>query len=454
MNYYLILLSFLMSVTACSKDNGETPFQPEDYDTVPVAVINNFEVNESSSVYSTEFSSSLISVNGEIYLSYITPDLYAAVAKLDGTDTLQITKIFPDVHADGHHKASLGIDSEGYIHYAADMHSHTSVRPANEPSNDRENAVYFWQYWVSDKPYDISSFTFYGDDPERRPPGEYVTYQHFYRDRKDNLYAAFRHRVSDQYAPGTFAGGIAKYNPETKSWQMLGGTDYIHGEKTLIWNNSGRVDHAYQTFKIGVHFDRLNTMHVTWTVYTEESGQQKGGYDATHLMYAYSPDEGKTWYKANDEAISALPLTINRGDVVTKFVPGDLRGGSYVVCGPDEKPVITTSRKLLPDGKILNLITRHDGNEWAALEPLQSDGTNIQEEIVSDKNGYIFAFLEGRRDKLLRSRDGGITWDLVYTVHGNGKKYEPDDFYTLNTGNFRFSINDLGDRVVRTVIFD
>lgn len=413
----------------------------------------NFRFEESGSVKAFDWSTPCVSINGEIYFSYITPDQYAAIAKQDKNGNVSITKIFHDVHEDGHHKASLGIDKNGYIHYAADMHSHTHVRPANEDTNVRDNSIYFWQYWISDKPYDISSFSFYGDDPNRVIPGEYVTYPRFVRDKKDDLYVTFRCRVSDKYEPGTFSAAIAKYDPKMKKWNMLGGTDYTHGEKTMIWHEVGRGGNtAYQSYNVGIHFDRNNTMHIAWTVYTTESGSQKGGYDASHLMYAKSTNGGITWSKANGSEITKLPITIDHGDVVKKIVPGDFRGGAYVVVDQDLNPVITTSRKFPPEGFTKPFITRWNGQSWDEIEPFMYDNNRVDENILSDQKGIITGFVYNNPNVMIRSDDAGVTWSPI-TLDSDGNRFAPDHFYMLKTGNLRYGLSHDSLRVIYTAHF-
>jgi hypothetical protein len=63
--------------------------------------------------------------------------------------------------------ASVGIDRNGYIHVAGNMHH----SPFNHPKTGNPYYEYAWQYVVSDKPEDISSFTFVGGDQSRTIPG-------------------------------------------------------------------------------------------------------------------------------------------------------------------------------------------------------------------------------------------------------------------------------------------
>jgi hypothetical protein len=74
-------------------------------------------------------------------------------------------------YADGHHLFSIGMDREGYVHVLGDMHHggdpwyrRKSDNPLPERFRDSGGGQ---MYWVSDRPEDISSFSFLGKDPKR-----------------------------------------------------------------------------------------------------------------------------------------------------------------------------------------------------------------------------------------------------------------------------------------------
>ena len=179
--------------------------------------------------------SCVVTYKGNIYFAYVDNPLRTMIDKKTPDGTVTSTVIFQETLDDGHNGPAVGIDRDGYIHVVGNMHHSPNSFP---PGSTNPYYQYAWQYKVSDQPENISSFTFVGSDPARTIPGTSITYPFFARDHNGVLFVSFRIRVNNGWDPGDLGAAIARYDADTRSWTMLGGTDYLHGTKTFFWNNS------------------------------------------------------------------------------------------------------------------------------------------------------------------------------------------------------------------------
>ncbi|MBA2562672.1 MAG: BNR-4 repeat-containing protein [Chitinophagaceae bacterium] len=235
-----------------------------------------------------------------------------------------------------HSSASMGIDQDGYIHVTSGMH-HSG-----------------WNYWVSDKPEDISSFTFLGDDIDRKPPWKLVSYATFINDRNGKLFLCYRIKVENKIAwkGGVLAGCVARYDTKSKRWTMLGGTNWaLKGvnahlnpmkTKVLVWTDKDAGSDAYEGYKPNIAVDKNNRLHLTALGQAEYDISYGTG---SHAFYAYSDDSGDTWYKADSTRIDPLPVTRHNGDnaAPTPWPEGVRRlwNQSIVGFGSDLKPIVS-----------------------------------------------------------------------------------------------------------------
>lgn len=383
-----------------------------------------------------DFQSPLATCNGNIYFVWVDAQMRTCIARKSPDGAVTTNIIFDKTDPDPYHnEASVGVDRDGYIHVVGNMHNSPYGRP------DGVNLYYEhpWQYKVSDRPEDISAFTFVGGDPDRTIPGTWITYPFFARDRKGSLYIAFRHRIRFErgWSPGIMAGAVARYDADTRRWQMLGGTDYEHGVKTLIWNPGGAS--AYQGYKVRLFFDRLNRMHVGWDVFTTK--QNRGGSGATHVLYACSEDGGVSFRKADGQAYTQLPITIARGDVVFRSEAGGLYNLTHLGVLPDGQPATSfTSR-----GARLSRWLPGEGWSTAGEFP-----ASFPARFVTDDRGVITAVESGA---FHRSFDGGRTWRRYSVETGSANACIFDYPYLAQTGQLRYQAQSGGTVKVYTAIF-
>ena len=383
-----------------------------------------------------DFQSPLVTHNGSIYLVWIDDQLRTRIAKKSPDGSIATNVIFEQTDPDQYHnESSIGIDRDGCVHVVGNMHNSPYGR------GDDGNPYYEhpWQYKVSDWPEDIYSFSFVGDDPERTIPGTWITYPLFARDRQGVLHIAFRHRVrfNTGWSPGIMAGAVARYDAAARKWRMLGGTDYKHGVRTLIWNPGGVS--AYQGYKVRVFFDRENRMHVGWDVYTTQ--ENRGGSGATHVLYACSDDGGKTFRRADGQAYAKLPITVATGDVVFQSRSGDLYNLTHVGVLADGRPVTS----FISDGAKLSRWMPGEG--WSDAKEFPA---SFPARFVTDDRGVITAVGSGA---FHRSFDGGRTWRRYPVETGSTNACIFDYPYLAKTSQLRYQVQADGNVTVYTAVF-
>ena len=350
-----------------------------------------------------DYMAPVVTHEESIYTVWVDSEQRTMIARKTPDGAIDTNVIFEHTRLDLYHAApSVGIDRDGYIHVAGNMHN----SPYLNDEEKNPHADHAWQYAVSDEPGDVSSFTFRGDDPDRAPPGTWISYPYFVRCREGVLYVAFRHRVKfgTGWSPGIMASGVAKYDADARTWTMVGGTDYEHGEKTTIWIDKEEGS-AYQGLKTRVFFCRDNRMHLTWAGQIDGEG---GGHDSTHIVYATSGDGGETFRRASGEPIASLPITFENGDVVTE-PPESTRDGSrlynlsHVGVTAEGRPVV--SFRNTTHGELLSFWFPEEG--WRVPEEFPA---GFPARFVATDDGALTAVGSG---SFHRTLDGGQTWSAI-----------------------------------------
>lgn len=318
-----------------------------------------------------------------------------------------------------HTQPSLAIDKNGYIHVAYNMH--------NMP----------WQYTVSEKPGEISSFIFKGEvvtDAQLHEvkienktnfaylgtaaiPGTQITYPAFFTDRNGEIYVTYRFatRPKQSWSNRGFAGGIAKYDVDKKKWEPVGGELKITSEDALYpdeYRDQKYIVHpfAYEdkwsVYLINLHFDHDNNMHLTWT--WREGG---AGSDCSHPTYAYAAHNSVS-FKKSDGSGYDLPVSFADADVI-------------MYEGSTEKYYSSTSLSTDPDGNpyvILNpigsfrvLVTYDRAKErWATPEKTPWGATALH----VGTTGQQWAFASGIN--VFHRENAGEEWVQVLSGEGFG----------------------------------
>lgn len=408
--------------------------------------------------------------DGSIYMTYIQKvggRLHTMIAKKSPNGRITTTTIYEYTENDIYHViASIGIDKQGYIHLAGNMHS--------SPYRFRDGNVplwqYPWQYWVSKDPYDISEFEFVGDEgprgsdeqfcwidypiaeiPSRVPTACFTTYPFFSTDRNGELYLSYRERVKyDQGdGPGNMAADVSKYDVETKTWQQLGGNNLNgYGEQfsTLFWSAKQRDSRAYQPMKPRVIFDKYNRMHVATGMQTfGNSSDGTRTSSITEVLYACSDDGGETWKKANGEVFGQLPMDENNSDIVRIDHSGQTHNYTGLAVHPSGELFSTLPYR--DDGWKMNWSTFKD-SVWSDAGAYTG---SYPGHIIIDDYGVLTTF---STNSINRSYDSGQTWQSYQIPDGDRGTTLLDIRYTQETGEVRYLTYNSGMAVVYTLSFN
>ena len=238
---------------------------------------------------------------------------------------------------DDHHPVSLAIDEDGYVHAFGGMH--------NDP----------WKYVRSVSPYTLKdgledlgavgtadecktcsdnyqnrtdvnfsepnafentcSMCFVGNITTRLP-GAFISYPRTYKDDNGKIYLTWRGRDTDWASWDRNQGGDMR---TVEGYGVFGSYDHI----TKTWYTKQLFrDPNYGVCKMALAFTpngapnagRIHAM----TIWTGEGRPQTGCEAATakDLSYAYSDDNGITWYKSNGVQYTSLPISRANAEVV------------------------------------------------------------------------------------------------------------------------------------------
>jgi len=351
-------------------------------------------------------STAIVTYKGVIYHSWIdSTTLKIMKLHADGRHTTTIIRenIRDDIH---HVMPSIGIDRDGYIHVTADEH----------------NAD--WVYYISDAPEDISSFSRIEHGTSRCPPGDDVTYPEFFRAPDSTLYLAFRFTYHEPTK--NHSGALARYDADTRSWSMLGGTAHDR-TTTMIWDSTGGHGGWYQQPRVRLAFSDGGRIHLSAAVISEYHASS-GWNVHTHVIYAYSDDRGDTWYRVTGEGISSLPLTVDNATVVVdRSSEQDIWGGTRVAAYSPSRPVVCY---MTADG---STALNWNGEQWT---PVTAPWTTAG--CYGRPNGEVCFFRP--YVGMCITRDSGQTW-VTYqqqsnTYHGGSEKV--DAYFYAETGDFRW----------------
>lgn len=368
--------------------------------------------------------SSLVTFNGNIYIFSLNQERQPYINKINESDSNMIQTELLDkgspvykVFDDSHHRFSIGVDEQGYIHVIGDMHhgaggsgkGGSGRANTSNPLPLRLHGGYGEQlYWISDNPEDISSFTFIGDDVTKHFPCYNTTYNYFRQDNNGKLYMAGRQsvRVSRNHESGTMGLCLAKYDSNLKEWTMLGGipeegygfTKTLTDElKSVVWephgHNVNEDSQWYQAYYSNIKFDGNNTLHLTTTLNADTIHN-----DSTHIIYAYSKDEGETFYRVDGSKIESLPMRVtgseaNRASIVLSQNKDNVifeKMFMGLFWDKNKNPAVTFLNKSDPD-KIRTSYRYYDSNtsQWITQE-FGIKVSSIRSDHYTTNDGSIF----------------------------------------------------------------
>ncbi|MFZ4723894.1 MAG: BNR-4 repeat-containing protein [Paludibacter sp.] len=438
-----ILFSLILSSLTCIFVQAQVTSQILDIPTTTVHAIDG-------SAWSSCVGTSLLT--GNVYWVYLDPSLNAVIAKKTPAGVVTTNIFMTGVQSnDNHAEMSLGIDNDGYIHLCGGQH------------NSSPN------YYVSTNPEDITSFTFRGNDTSIGGlEGTEITYQNFFRSNTGTLFVTYRSNIVDDFVTGARAIALGRYDTHTKRWTMIGGTNYAvptttqctpvvgghHNFTAFVWNFSGVGDMTnlpgkcynfahYQGYQLRVRFDQNNGMHVS---YNMADSINPGGADVsrfmTHVFYAFSPDEGVTWKKANGQQFSTFPITKAAGDLVYKKYPA-----GYVYPAVAASQTLTNNSEIMldKDGAAIVIQVESSGAttyyKWNATSwvnvtsTFTNDNSRLWTNLIRQET---YDFGNGTGFKI--SRDKMLTWlsPITTLTYPTDWYTVVDKYYLQKTGNMRY----------------
>ncbi len=218
-----------------------------------------------------------------------------------------------DAQPDGHHRFSIGVDKQGYIHITGDMHHYIDLTTGvinPYPLRYQKQTVL---YWKSNQPGTVlGGFSFSGGLGSCGSiPGSGWLIGHFFADNNGVLYYASQaHAYESITNHGQMAVGLYHYHIDTKTWSSIGGIAphqeaYLsHVFPVFYWEECGIAPSDwFQNYQASFKFDTNNYLHFAVTGNTDPTLA-----GANRILYAMSKDQGVTWQKANGDPIVGLPL--------------------------------------------------------------------------------------------------------------------------------------------------
>ncbi|WP_353178279.1 BNR-4 repeat-containing protein [Salinisphaera sp. T5B8] len=294
-----------------------------------------------------------------------------------------------------HTAASIGLDRDGFVHVAYDMH--------NLP----------WQYSVSAQPESINEFVFRGQrvsakarwgSQHRRVefpapgtaaiPGTQITYPSFFNDRDGRLYVTYRYAVrpARTWSERLFSGGLARYEESNRSWHAIGGDVTVGTDDIRL--PPGRSEYVSRPFisepgwwvyQMRLAFDSENGMHVAWLWRRGDSG-----VDQNFASYAYLPPARDAAYDATGKRYQ-LPIDLAAASRVApermaELAPDGLYSPARISVSEDGHPVVALQSVHGPRYR-----SRLADGHWSDPEPVPNQAF----EQHYDDQGREWAFATG-----------------------------------------------------------
>ncbi len=419
---YIFIFFILIFYVLFLKSDGYTGILPskstilKDFKTDP-SIINVFSTPIAffnNAIYTARIETPKNAPNKINLLTIISKGVRSQEGTWQWTSTVVENRTLEDKY---HTQPSLQIDKLGYIHIAYNMH--------NMP----------WQYSVSKKPEDISEFIFKGEylsDSALKAvkyenktdfpnlgnatiPGTQITYPAFFKDRNGDIYITYRFatRPKRPWNQRGFAGGVAKYNVNTKKWSAIGGSLPISYADASLAPGQSPIVYPFAYFNnwtvytIRLFFDKENGMHAVW-----EWREGGAGPDCSFPSYAYSPDS-INFFKANKKTKYKLPISVNEVDTcATDVLIDKIYAPVFFAVNQAKNPVLFISK--YNESSRLVVTFNNSIQKWKKIENTPSGATNI----FIDDSGNEWAFATGLM--VLRKEKNSPKWQVIFKDKGFG----------------------------------
>jgi hypothetical protein len=315
-----------------------------------------------------------------------------------------------------HTQASIAVDKDGFIHVAYNMH--------HMP----------WQYAVSRRPEDVTSFDFRGDvvslaekaivkhlNKTSFPslgkaaiPGNQITYPAFFYDRQGELYVTYRFatRPKKSFNSRGFALALARYDAQGKRWLSLGGQINVTSADADLPEGVSKSEVKAFLFSEGwmpmllrLFFDKENHLHLSWTWREFYSDSP-----FVRPSYAYGGGLDRSFARA-DGRTYVLPINMQDSGLLY-FNHPDIQLTSplaHLTADPNGVPYVVTLQK----GKSSTVSYFDDhAKQWSDPEPMPEGAQRME----IDDTGKQWAFATGL--KIFSRLGAAHAWQKVYEDRG------------------------------------
>lgn len=276
-----------------------------------------------NSVNAVIFRTHALTTSGDTqFASYYDQDANVIIArrKLGATNWKIHNTGFKGNTHDAHNAICIGVDGEGYLHLSWDHHGH--------PLNYRRSTT-------------PGGFDFSEPLPMTGEGENRVTYPEFYNHPDGGF--IFMYRDGSSGAGNTM---LNRYDTASRKWRAV--------QHPLIDGEGERNGYTNQ-----LAIDHKGRWHLSWT------WRSAGDVATNHnLLYAVSPDEGKSWFKSNGEEY-ALPITYATAEIVSE-IPQNSELINQCTMDVDSKgnPMIASYWRT-PESEVPQYqLTWYDGAKW------------------------------------------------------------------------------------------
>jgi regulation of enolase protein 1 (concanavalin A-like superfamily) len=370
----IVMIFGIIVISASSFAAPKAPALMQKKDLVFQTSVEFTPVSIAPGFTSAEPYSQVWNANGSTYFVWVDANYRAWVAQIkNGVLTQQPVDSNVDykVQADGHHRFSIGVDTDGYVHVTGDMHHYSTFTDSvitPYPVRYQHQSIL---YWKSNAPNDISKgFTFAGGvNTQTTIPGGGWMMGRFFSDNNGVLYySSMVHAYEASNNSGQMAVGLYRYDTAQKGWTAIGAKapatqpNMVNVFPVFYWEFAGLgTGQWFQNYQGRFQFDSTNRLHFIVSANTNNNA-----YGANRLLYAVSADDGNTWKKANGVGIAGLPLRGIDGQPNTADVVAEL----------NVSPGFTASPGIVVD-KLGNVAVSANG-VWYQFNGSKWDGTSKQ----------------------------------------------------------------------------
>ncbi|MEN1678383.1 MAG: BNR-4 repeat-containing protein [Planctomycetota bacterium] len=252
---------------------------------------------------------------------------------------------------DAHNVPVVGVDGDGYLHLAWGTHADPLLYTRSTTPVTAGEPLAF----IGDSVGNSGAINTMTGSQESR-----TTYPNFIRiPGSDDL--LFNYRTGGS---GNGVYRINRFDNATDTWDWA----------DEVWiNNTDASGLTYNAYPHNLSYDSNGGLHATWTKrYNSSSPTGNSGFQTNHnLYYAYSPDDGQTWFKdlGGQDPYPAI-IDESNAEVIVPIPEGSslINTGTQAI-DAGNRPAIATwwaprSGDPTPDNRRQYMYVGHNGDEW------------------------------------------------------------------------------------------